>query len=623
MNQTTFRGPFRTVIGSAIIGLLSAACHRPAPEPSATPLHVGAATASTDGDLRRASPAQAATDDAVLADEEKASTLAMAPEPVGEPATGSSGVAPEMLLPIAPAANAPRDALGGLTAVSRRSRGAGVMASKSHAQPMAPAPEYDQEAYAATDDTGFARVLDSPLSTFSIDVDTASYANVRRFLSQGQLPPPGAVRIEELINYFPYAYSEPLGDEPISITTEVSEAPWNPKHRLLHVGIQGRRMTAAELLPRNLVFLIDVSGSMESPNKLPLLKRSLATLTQTLNERDKVAMVVYAGASGLVLPATSGDHKAQISAALDRLEAGGSTNGGAGIELAYAIASDLARPGSTTRVVLATDGDFNVGTTSEDALMRLIAERRKSGVFLSVLGFGMGNYKDSTLEALADRGNGNYAYVDSLAEARKVLVAEGGATLVTLAQDVKLQLEFNPASVGSYRLIGYENRRLEARDFNDDQKDAGELGMGHGVTALYELIPPALVAQKAAVDPTKYQSAPQPLVGHTGELCTIKVRYKQPGGELSRKLEHVVRDVDTALPATSPAFRFAAAVAAFGMTLRGSADRGGASYRLARDLARGAMGQDVDGYQREFVALIDTASALAEAPRGERPLAMP
>jgi Ca-activated chloride channel family protein len=618
MNQTTFRGPFRTVIGSAIIGLLAAACQRP--EPSAAPVHTGAAAVA--GGDRLGSEPEPAKKHEMLADEQKRPTLVLAPPrqapAVGDQAAGSSPVAPEMLVPLAPV---PSKALGSSNAVSRRSLGAGTMAHESQA--LAGPAEHDQEAYAATADTGFARVLDSPLSTFSIDVDTASYANVRRFLSQGQLPPPGAVRIEELINYFPYAYAEPTGDEPISVTTEVSAAPWNPKHRLLHVGVQGRRVTVSDLPPRNLVFLIDVSGSMESPNKLPLLKRSLATLTQTLSERDKVAMVVYAGASGLVLPATSGDHKAQISAALDRLEAGGSTNGGAGIELAYAIASELARPGSTTRVILATDGDFNVGATSEDALLRLIAERRKSGVFLSVLGFGMGNYKDSTLEALADRGNGNYAYVDSLAEARKVLVAEGGATLVTLAQDVKLQLEFNPASVGSYRLIGYENRRLEARDFNDDQKDAGELGMGHGVTALYELIPPELVAQKAAVDPTKYQSAPQPLAGHAGELCTIKLRYKQPGGEHSQRLERVVRDTETALAATSPAFRFAAAVAAFGMTLRGSADRGNASYALARDLARGAMGQDVDGYQREFVTLVDTASALAEAPRPSRPLAMP
>jgi Ca-activated chloride channel family protein len=621
------------VICSVIVGLLAAACHHSAPEPSAVrmPPDAPRANAASDGEEsgRRESPAEPEKKSETSSDEREGSALSVpassAPESalVGRMATDSSLVAPQISPPVAPAPSEPRDAFA-VRPAARSSAGAGVlMAQKSRARaPMASDAEYDQEAYAASADTGFARVLDSPLSTFSIDVDTASYANVRRFLAQGQLPPPGAVRIEELINYFPYPYLDPRGDEPFSVTTEVSDAPWNPKHRLLHVGVQGRRMDVSQLPARNMVFLIDVSGSMESPDKLPLLKRSLAALTQTLSERDTVAMVVYAGASGLVLPATSGDHKARISAALDRLEAGGSTNGSAGIELAYSIASGLARPGATTRVILATDGDFNVGATSEDALVRLISERRKTGVFLSVLGFGMGNYKDATLEALADKGNGNYAYVDSLAEARKVLVAEGGATLVTIAQDVKLQLEFNPASVGSYRLIGYENRRLEARDFNDDQKDAGELGAGHGVTALYELIPPALVAPAPALDPTKYQSAPTPVAGHAGELCTIKLRYKRPGAEQSQKIEHVVRDTDTALGATSATFRFAAAVATFGMTLRGSPDRGSSSYELARELARGATGVDSGGYQREFVELVDAAQSLAQGAPA-RPLAMP
>jgi Ca-activated chloride channel family protein len=621
MNQTRLRRPFRSAIGSALMGLLAAACHHPASEQSAAPAHSVVARSDPDGSERAVPSTEPAKKGEASGSDALRETLAIAPASptmVGNTAAESARVAPAVTLPVAPAPREARDALGGSPPAAMTGA---LMARKSAGRSALGTPaELDQEAYAASADTGFARALDSPLSTFSIDVDTASYANVRRFLAQGQLPPPGAVRIEELINYFPYAYVDPIGDAPFSVTTEVSEAPWNSKHRLLHVGVQGRRMAAKELPPRNLIFLIDVSGSMESPNKLPLLKRSLATLTETLSERDQVAMVVYAGASGLVLPATSGDHKAQISAALDRLEAGGSTNGGAGIELAYAIASRLARPGSTTRVILATDGDFNVGTTSEDALVRLIAERRKTGVFLSVLGFGMGNYKDSTLEALADQGNGNYAYVDSLAEARKVLVAEGGSTLVTIAEDVKLQLEFNPASVGSYRLIGYENRRLEARDFNDDQKDAGELGAGHGVTALYELLPPSLVAPQSSVDPTKYLSKPEAVPGHTGELCTIKLRYKEPGGEHSRKIEHVVRDTDTALGATSPAFRFAAAVATFGMTLRGSPDRGNSSYELARELARGALGQDADGYQREFVGLVDAASALTSAPR---PLAMP
>jgi Ca-activated chloride channel family protein len=537
-------------------------------------------------------------------------------------ATGSANLAPS---PPMESSALPQAAAARMSSRPGVAGGGAILAQKSRRALMAqgaPA-DFEQEAYAASADTGFSRVVDSPLSTFSIDVDTASYANVRRFLRQGQLPPAGAVRIEELINYFPYAYAEPQGDAPFGVTTEVSEAPWNPKHRLLHVGLQAKRVETSRLPPRNLVFLIDVSGSMESDNKLPLLKRSLETLTDTLRENDKVAIVVYAGASGLVLPPTSGDRKAQIIAALDRLQAGGSTNGGAGIELAYSLASELARPGTTTRVVLATDGDFNVGTTSEDALVRLIEQKRESGVFLSVLGFGMGNYKDSTLEQLADKGNGNYAYVDSLAEGRKVLVAEGGATLVTLAQDVKLQLEFNPALVGAYRLIGYENRRLAAQDFNDDRKDAGELGAGHGVTALYELIPPALVTGSAAVDPLQYQSAPRPVPGRAGELATIKLRYEKPGATQSQRIEHVVRDAELELAATSAAFRFSAAVAVFGMTLRSSPDRGSSSYALARELARGAIGQDLDGYQREFVGLVEAAETISRAPVASGPLVMP
>jgi Ca-activated chloride channel homolog len=631
MNQKTSRAPFRSVIGSVAFSVLSAACQHSAPDPGFLPIRNVTARAEAgpaDGARAEAAeePSKKAKDN--VADEpvvELQVAPATAAAPVGNPATESAVVVSRPLS--SPMAPSPREArradLAGQMSAGLVGGGASMALEGRSRAVLAAPPEYDQEAYAASTDTSFALVKDSPLSTFSIDVDTASYANVRRFLEQGQLPPPGAVRIEEMINYFPYAYPDPKGETPISVTTELSVAPWNTQHRLLHVGVQGRRSRVSDLPARNMVFLIDVSGSMQSPNKLPLLKRSLATLTETLGERDQVAMVVYAGASGVVLPATSGDHKAQILAALDRLEAGGSTNGGAGVELAYSIASQLARPGATTRVILATDGDFNVGVTSEDALVRLITERRKTGVFLSVLGFGMGNYKDSTLEQLADQGNGNYAYVDSLAEARKVLVAEGGATLVTLAQDVKLQLEFNPQSVGSYRLIGYENRRLEARDFNDDDKDAGELGAGHGVTALYELIPPTLATPKNGVDPTKYQSAPLPTPGHRGELCTIKLRYQEPGGGRSRKIEHVVRDADTALSATSPAFRFSAAVATFGMTLRGSPDRGKGSFELARELARGAMGRDLDGYQREFIGLIDRASGLVSAPVATGPLVMP
>jgi Ca-activated chloride channel family protein len=531
----------------------------------------------------------------------------------------STAVSPKLVAaPVAPPLAEP---LAAELVAPMGSSGAGIVAMRSKTAASSIVPDTDAEAYAASAESGYSRVASSPLSTFSIDVDTASYSNVRRFLQGGQLPPAGAVRVEELINYFPYAYSEPSGDAPFGVTTEVSVAPWNPEHRLLHVGLQAKRLDAAELPPKNLVFLIDVSGSMESANKLPLLKRSLSSLTETLSARDKVAIVVYAGASGLVLPPTGGDDKGSILSALERLEAGGGTNGGAGIELAYSLAEQLARPGATTRVVLATDGDFNVGTTSEDALMQLIVSKRKSGVYLSVLGFGMGNLKDSTLELLADKGNGNYAYVDSLAEARKVLVAEGGSTLVTLAQDVKLQLEFNPEKVGAYRLIGYENRRLAAQDFNDDQKDAGELGAGHSVTALYELIPPGTSAG-SSVDALRYQAPGHALAGHTGELCTIKLRYKRPGNDQSLMFERPVTDAGVPLAQTSPAFRFSAAVATFGMALRASPERGRSSYALARELAQGALGQDPHGYQQEFITLVDTAATL-ERSTSSRPLAMP
>ena len=503
---------------------------------------------------------------------------------------------------------AKRMASGGGAAMKARAKmaPAGVMQGPV-AQPQG---EFNTEAYDAAQDTPFVAAKDAPLSTFSIDVDTASYSNVRRFLSQGQLPPSGAVRVEELVNYFSYAYPEPTGDVPFSVTTEISQAPWNSQHKLLLVGLQGKHVDAKQLPARNLVFLLDVSGSMNEPNKLPLLKRSLSTLASNLGERDQVAIVVYAGASGVVLPPTSGARQSVIREALDRLEAGGSTNGGEGIELAYSLAQQMARPGSMTRVVLATDGDFNVGVTNQSDLFKLIEDKRKSGVFLSVLGFGMGNYKDSTLEMLADKGNGNYAYIDTLAEARKVLVAQAGATLSTLAKDVKLQLEFNPAKVGAYRLIGYENRRLAARDFNDDAKDAGELGAGHSVTALYEIVPPGVAVDSGRVDALRYQAPAQPLPGHGAELCSLKLRYKEPTSEKSKLVEQVVADTDSQLSATTPSFRFAAAVAVFGMTLRESPVRGNSSFGLARQLAEGALGTDSEGYRHEFLSLVDTAKGL-------------
>jgi Ca-activated chloride channel homolog len=622
MKNTTRVRPFRTTAIGIILSVM--ACNR-APERS-----IESARGSAEGspaEQRTSVPASPTAPRPEL--KEKGESLTFAGPLAADDAAPESVVVAPVPMSALPA--------GGAAEMSRRAEplaasgqlggfGAGPAVARKSARVMAPVevPAADGEAYAHRADESYARVAESPLSTFSIDVDTASYANVRRFLQQGQLPPAGAVRIEELINYFPYAYPDPSTDAPLRVVTELSAAPWNPEHQLLLVGVQGKRVETVALPPRNLVFLIDVSGSMESPNKLPLLKRSLETLTATLRESDRVAIVVYAGASGVVLPPTSGDRKAEIAAALERLEAGGSTNGGAGIELAYSIAEQLRRPGATTRVVLATDGDFNVGPSDEDALSRLIEQKRDSGVFLSVLGFGMGNYKDSTLELLADRGNGNYAYVDSLAEARKVLVAEGGATLVTLAQDVKLQLEFNPAKVGAYRLIGYENRRLEARDFNDDRKDAGELGAGHRVTALYELVPPGRESGVAAVDPSRYRGAAPNLAGHAGELGMVKVRYKAPGGQESKLLEHPMSERSLALGSTSPAFRFAAGVAAFGMTLRQSPERGASSFSLARQLAEGAVGRDLDGYQRELIGLIDTAARLhGQLPAPAGPLAMP
>ncbi len=483
----------------------------------------------------------------------------------------------------------------------------GVVEKKEKAGPLAERQDgFNTEAYDRIVENRFVSTATAPLSTFSIDVDTASYSNVRRFLSQEQAPPPGAVRIEELINYFDYDYAEPRGDQPFAVHAEVGPAPWAPEHKLLHIGLQGKKVELSELPPRNLVFLVDVSGSMQDEAKLPLLKRSFRALLDTMGEKDTVSIAVYAGASGLVLPPTRAHRSEEIFGALERLEAGGSTNGAAGIELAYRTARRAFRPGGINRVILATDGDFNVGTTNQSELIRLIEKERESGVFLTVLGFGMGNYKDSTLEKLADHGNGNYAYIDSLREARKVLVEQGGANLFTIAKDVKIQLELNPQWVGAYRLVGYENRMLEAEDFNDDKKDAGEIGAGHTVTALYELLSPEQARRELSVDGLKYQAASSP-TGRAEELATIKLRYKAPSAHRSRLLEVPVRATSTPLASTSEAFRFSSAVAAFGMLLRGSEHRGHSSYGLVANLARGALGPDPHGHRREFLGLVDRA----------------
>jgi len=466
------------------------------------------------------------------------------------------------------------------------------------------------EAYDRIRDNEFLAAATNPLSTFSIDVDTASYANVRRFLESGQLPPKDAVRIEELINYFPYDYQPPEGKTPFSVATEVFACPWAPDHRLVSIGLKGRVLDEEAIPPRNLVFLLDVSGSMDDPRKLPLLKAAMKLLVGQLRAEDRVAIVVYAGSSGLVLPPTPGDQKPRLRDALERLRAGGSTAGGEGIQLAYQVAAESFIPGGVNRVVLATDGDFNVGITNQGDLVRLIEEKRKTGVFLSVLGFGEGNLKDSTMEKLADSGNGNYAYIDSLSEARKVLVRESGATLVTIAKDVKIQVELNPARVLAYRLIGYENRVLAAEDFNDDQKDAGEIGAGHSVTALYELVPVGAEMALRDVDPLKYQ-APRPSGegAASRELLTVKLRYKEPDGERSRLLSRTVED-HPEHPASANA-RFASAVAGFGMLLRDSEHKGEASWGQVAELARGAIGRDPGGYRSQFCELVETAEALA------------
>jgi Ca-activated chloride channel homolog len=472
---------------------------------------------------------------------------------------------------------------------------------------------FNTEAYDHIDENPFRRVSVDPLSTFSIDVDTASYSNVRRFLNSGSLPPAGAVRIEELINYFRFSYPQPSGDVPFSVTTELTECPWNPQHKLALIGLQGRAVLVENAPARNLVFLIDVSGSMMSGDKLPLVRNGLRMLVDTLTPRDRIAIVVYAGSTGLVLPSTPGDQKSRMHDAIANLEAGGSTNGAAGIQLAYRVAREQFVRGGVNRVVLATDGDFNVGITSQDELIRLIEEQRASGIFLSVLGVGTGNLKDSTMEKLADKGNGNYSYLDSLHEARKVLVQEAGGTLVTIAKDVKLQLEFNPKTVEGYRLIGYENRMLRHEEFNDDKKDAGEIGAGHSVTALYEIVPAGVKMEGGDVDPLKYQApAPRTSTGSSDDLLTVKLRYKAPDADDSKLISVVLGSRAQAMTAN---VGFASAVAEVGMLLRKSTHAPSASYESAVTRARRFRQEDPEGYRAEFIKLAELASSLTRMAR--------
>jgi Ca-activated chloride channel family protein len=468
-------------------------------------------------------------------------------------------------------------------------------------------PVSNAETYIGITDNPFLAVAQNPLSTFSIDVDTASYANMRRFITQHTLPPKDSVRIEELINYFSYDYAPPSvdDDKPFAAYIESAACPWNTGHRLVRIGLKGKVISQEKRPPSNLVFLIDVSGSMAEPNKLPLVQQSMRLLTEQLSENDRVAMVVYAGSSGLVLPSTTGDKKNVIREALDRLQAGGSTHGSAGIQLAYNTAVANFIKGGVNRVILCTDGDFNVGVTSQGDLQRLIEEKAKSGVFLSVLGFGMGNLKDATMETLADKGNGNYGYIDTLNEAKKLFVEQMTGTLITIAKDVKIQVEFNPAQVSAYRLIGYENRLLATEDFNDDTKDAGEIGAGHTVTALYEVVPAGREIATAGVDPLKYQQPvnPVPVPTVSKELLTVKLRYKQPEGDTSKLLEYPFTDQNASFDKASKDFRFASAVAMFGMILRDSPHKGGATIGGVIELAESSLVNDMEGYRQEFVNL--------------------
>jgi Ca-activated chloride channel homolog len=500
------------------------------------------------------------------------------------------------------------------TADVQKVKYASAEAMPSIMPPPPPPQPQDGETYNEAKESGFLSPLTKPLSTFSIDVDTASYSNVRRFISEGQRPPAGAVRIEELINYFSYSYPQPNGAHPFSVTTELGPCPWNSSHKLARIGLKAKDIDTKDLPPSNLVFLTDVSGSMADANKLPLLKQALHMLVRQLGARDRVAMVVYAGSDAVVLEPTPGSEQGKILAAIDSLGAGGSTHASSGIVTAYQLAEQSFISGGNNRVILASDGDFNVGVTSPDELQKLIEEKRKTGVHLTVLGFGMGNYRDDTMEVLADKGNGSYAYIDSLLEARKVLVKEMSGTLFTVAKDVKIQVEFNPAKVSAYRLLGYENRALADEDFNNDKKDAGEIGAGHTVTALYELIP---AGAQPLVDPLKYQKAepqkPLPTEGAaSSELMTVKLRYKPLASDKSVLLDTVIKDGNAALAQTSEDFRFAAAVAGYGLLLTGSELAGDLTWQQVIQLAKDARGGDEEGWRAEFIRLAESVAQLAK-----------
>ena len=468
------------------------------------------------------------------------------------------------------------------------------------------------ESYTPVYENPFSTVTDQPLSTFGLDVDTASYANIRRFLLNNQLPPRDAVRIEEMLNYFTYDYPAPRGSDPFALYVEMGECPWNPAHQLALVGLKAKDVTPRQQPPLNLVFLIDISGSMGHPNKLTLIKQAFRLLVPQLTERDSVSIVVYADNSRVVLTSTSGDQHRRIIDAIESLEARGATNGGDGIQNAYAQATENFIKGGINRVILCTDGDFNVGITDQAQLVRLIEQQAQSGVFLNVFGFGMGNLKDSTMQKLANKGNGQYAYIDDIDEARKVLVDQARATLITVAEDVKLQVEFNPAHVQAYRLIGYEKRALAARDFNNDRKDAGEMGAGHTVTALYEIVPAGEVTGEPGVDPLKYQPAKnRSAIAAGGEWATVKLRYKEPNAATSQLLTAALKNQQLRWRTASDDFQFAAAVATFGMVLRDSPHKADANLGLALELAEAGRGRDAKGYRSEFIDLVKRAGQRA------------
>lgn len=518
--------------------------------------------------------------------------------------------------------------MGGLSRAREAKRDAYGAPAKMKAESRAALDvAHNTEAYAPIVENEFKTVKDQPLSTVSVDVDTASYANVRRLLVAGQLPQPDAVRIEEMVNYFKYELPQPRDGRPFSVTTEISQAPWTSQHQLLRIALKGREMSASARPASNLVFLVDVSGSMEDPTKLPLARRALKLLVDQMRAKDKIAIVVYASSTGLVLPPTSGENKTRILEALDRLQAGGSTNGEGGLRQAYQVAEENFIKGGINRVILATDGDFNVGVSSEGGMQRLIEEKAKSGVFLSVLGFGMGNYKDSMMQTLAQKGNGVAAYIDSIREARRVLVEQAGGTLNTIAKDVKLQLEFNPAQVQAYRLIGYESRMLAAEDFNDDKKDAGEIGEGHTVTAIYEIVPAGVVSPVTSpkVDALKYQAGPAASTDTSPgssagsspgspELLTVKLRFKKPDGDVSDKIEVPVQKSTKSFSEASRDHRFAASVAGFGMILRGSQHHG--DWSLTQVLQTASATASGDEYRQEFVELVKRAQSLRSSPQG-------